>query len=254
MTVEFLVFDTLCELVWRPFSPLVSSQQLESAALLQAVAERIQTQRSPRAATAWRALTECGLQSAGAQEKGFQSVVDRILTLLSPFRTDSESDVLSTMALDIVTKAAEVWAKAESDTRPLKLCHSPDPADINGWIREDNDFYAAEEQMTSSQHRGQSFTPTRIFPKIIRVSQDGESVITVCKGRAILNDSPILTLGHQEKVNWQNHMEDAKRNYASYKSFESSAPLARNERRFSSVAETVALQGLARNRSATMKT
>ena len=233
--VEYIIGDTIRELIWQPFAPAISQEEPALASLFRSISESLASNQ--RVESTWRAFTISGLQNSTRRRDELQRIDGRIHKLLAPFRDPVGGDEFSKTLLRIIQKATEVWDMAQRDTRPLFTDKIPKTEDKKGWMREDEDLYEDGHGTTTIEAgTHQSMIPLCIFPRIFRDPPTPGPELTVFQGQALFDDSPLLAMGRVENLGLQKVLDDAKRNFVSQKTGESGL-LSRSERRMSMAAQ-----------------
>ncbi|MCJ1390966.1 hypothetical protein MMC18_003827 [Xylographa bjoerkii] len=241
--VEFLITNTLCELIWQPFAPGISPGETVMRARLETISQHL-TRRATRAESTWRALTIYGLQASSAEHDLVERAIGRMLELLTPFTDLPSNDKLSEALNSIVRRAMNVWDTSQRDICKVIVQNSPDSSDDDGWMCEDSDLLKDFNNETEVDTIAMSpISPICIFPRILRVSSSaGASQTTIFRGRALFEDSRLLALGRKESLQLQRTMIDAHKQFASQRSGESGSRTGSDRR--SSIAAQMARVGI----------
>ena len=174
--VQHVISTSLCELIWHPFFPQDSTpvgQFLEGVSKSLTISGR-------RSESAWRVLTLRGINAlagAGMASSQVDSAVQRVLNILQPLATPSQSGELKHTLCNLVKKSVTLWTIAQKDAAKVVVEARPNSSDDNKWHAEDIQSIGEASTKPVRKIDLTGIKPLCVFPNIIQLNSPNESVL-----------------------------------------------------------------------------
>ena len=156
---------------------------------------------SRRSESVWRALTVQGLAEAGGEGAAgaqMESTVESIMSTLEPLVKPSERSDLKADLAQVRQEALELWSLIRKDVCRISLDFHPCRATWQALDVPESEAVGRPAD-TAEPVRATEVEALCIFPRATGNWDDGKEPKILHQGLAVFSDSPVFTLGTQEK-------------------------------------------------------
>lgn len=209
--VQHIISICLCDFIWQPFIPqgrLPNHQGVSQ--FLEAVSESLSA-TGGRSESVWRVLTLRGIDALGGPitESGqVKSTVQRVLEILRPLTTPSESADLKEGLISIASKSVTLWESARKDEARLVVVKQPDPSDENKWQAEDMCGMEELSMPPDGKIDTTGLDPLCLFPSLLHINSRGETVV-LHRGSALFPTARVWIQGMLGKARHEEELAKA---------------------------------------------
>ena len=196
--VQHVISTGLCEFIWHPFFP---QKALPNHPHFLEDMSKSLSALGGRSESAWRALSLRGIAALGGtamESRQAESMVQRVLKILRPLTTPSQSADFENALMGIVKESVMLWKTAQMDEAKVVVEARPDPSDQVNWLAEDMQGLLEASMPPDDKLDAANLKPQCIFPSILRTSLKGETVL-LHRGRALLPTSQVWIHGVLEQ-------------------------------------------------------
>ncbi|KAI9815306.1 MAG: hypothetical protein M1827_002786 [Pycnora praestabilis] len=206
--VESLIAATLCEMIWQPFMLGIASTEPVVRDCLVVMSEQLASHKG-RAECTWRALCIRSLQDLLRERDRIDHVTLHMLKLLDPFTNSPNGHELYKALSNIARDAMQIWDISQKDPCKIVIQPNPDPSKRKEWASEYCDLCDQQEEAVAATTSISLPSPVCLFPQIVRGETSTTSPpSTICNGRALFEDSPLIAVGETESLDFQKTMSD----------------------------------------------
>ncbi len=199
--VQHIISICLCDYIWQPFFPhdsLPSHQGMDQ--FLKAVSKSLST-LGGRSESVWRVLTLRGISALGhsiTRSSEVECTVQRVLDILRPLTTLSESVELKEDLVGIISESITLWDAARKDEVKLVVVKQPDSSDKENWRAEDMCGLEVALMPPDERIDTTGIEPLCLFPVVFQTNSHSESVV-LHQGSALFPTSHVCIQGLLEK-------------------------------------------------------
>ncbi len=199
--VQHVISTGLCEFIWHPFFPQNAlpnhpgwSQFLEDMS-------KSLSASGGRSESAWRALSLRGIAALGGtarESRQVESMVQRVLKILQPLTSPSQSADFETALMDIVKESVTLWKTAQMDEAKVVVDARADASDQLKWHAEDMQGLVEASMPLDDKLDAANLQPQCIFPSILQTTSGGGTVL-LHRGIALFPTSQVWIHGLWEQ-------------------------------------------------------
>lgn len=203
--VQHVISTSLCEFIWHPFFPQDSTPVGQ---FLEGVSKSLSTS-GRRSESAWRVLTIRGIKAlagVGTASHQVDSAVDRVLNILQPLTTPSQSGELKHVLSDLVKGSVTLWTVAQMDAAKVVVEARPNPSDDNKWFAEDIQSAGKASTPPIGKIDLARINPLCIFPNINQQRSPNELVV-LHRGNAVFPTAKVWIRGISEQKEHDEELE-----------------------------------------------
>ena len=199
--VRHVISVSLCNSIWHPFFPQDDLPDHKGVGqFLEAVSKSLSVSGG-RSESAWRVLALRGINAlggAGMAARQVESMVHRVLEILRPLTTPSQSAGLESALVGLVKDSVTLWTAAQKNDAKVVIEARPDPSDKKKWHAED--IQGVEEASIPPEGKidPTGIKPLCIFPNVLQITSPDKTVV-LHRGSALFPTSQVWIRGVSEQ-------------------------------------------------------
>ena len=162
-----------------------------------------------RSESAWRVLTLRGINDVAAPgmvSLQVDSTVNRILEILRPLTTLSQSGEIKHALVNLVKDSITLWKAAQNDAAKVVVEARPSPSDNNKWHAEDIQSAGEASPPPIKKIDLTRIKSLCIFPNIVQFTSPNKSVL-LHRGSAVFPTSKVWIQGMLEQKEHDEELE-----------------------------------------------
>ncbi len=195
--VQHVISTGLCEFIWHPFFPQNALPSHPGWSHFLEDMSKSLSALGGRSESAWRALSLRGIAALGGtamESCQVESMVQRVLKILQPLTSPSQSADLENALMGVVKESVTLWKTAQMDEAKVVVEARPDASDTEKWDADDMQGLVEASMPLDAAN----LQPQCIFPSILQTTSGGETVL-LHRGSALFPTSQVWIHGVLEE-------------------------------------------------------